>query len=103
MGVSRRTLYKYGMIDLRRALFFCIRASLGRTNAQHLGRWASEQDRGAHLCLDLLVVVVEDLGEAEVPQLNDFLAIHEEHVIRFDVAVKYLLLLVQVVHAKTQL
>ena len=69
-----------------------------------VGGWVGEWARtGTHLCLHLLVPVVDDLGEAEISQLNDFLAVHEEHVVWLDVAVKHLFLLVQVVHAKAQL
>lgn len=59
--------------------------------------------RSAHLGLDLFVAVVDDLGKTEVSQLDDFLAVHEEHVVGLDVSVQHLLLLVQVVHAQAQL
>lgn len=59
--------------------------------------------RPSHLGFNLLVAVVNDLGEAEVSQLNYFLAVHEEHVVGLYVAVQHLLLLVQVVHAQAEL
>lgn len=57
----------------------------------------------AYLGLDLLVTVVDDLSETEVPQLDNLLAVHEEHVVRLDVSMQHLLLLVQVVHTQAQL
>lgn len=57
----------------------------------------------SHLRFDLLVAVVDDLGQAEVSQLDDLLAVHEEHVVGLYVAVQHLLLLVQVMHAQAEL
>lgn len=57
----------------------------------------------SHLRLDPFVVVLDDLREPEIPQLHDLLAVHQEYVVGFDVAMKNFLLLVQVLHPKAQL